>query len=105
MAEPLLTEEETTDLRWVMSDQRGRRFVRHLMVKTGLHKSATRMRANVSADERVLFNVAQQDFGRRIQAYLIEADPLAFQLMNGEAQARKLMDKGKAEESEVEDDE
>ena len=91
----LLSDEETADLRGVMATPGGRRAVRRWMAKTGIYRSAMRMRPNVLADERLLFNVAQQDFGRRIQAEVMEADPMNFQLMNSEATARKLMEREK----------
>ena len=93
MAEGNLLPEEVQLIRFVMSDARGREFVRWIMAKTGLYASSMRMRPNVRPEERVLFNVAQAEFGKRIQANVMEADPLGFQVMNGEAATRKQMEK------------
>lgn len=104
MPELILSPEEIQDLRKVMSLPEGRRMIRRWMSKTGMWRSVTRMRPNVAPDERILFNAAQQDFGHRMQAEIMAADPVGFQLMNSEAATRKAMERGDKSPGAVVDD-
>jgi hypothetical protein len=104
MPELILSPEEIQDLRKVMSLPEGRRVIRRWMAKTGMYRSAMRMRPNVAPDERLLFNAAQSDFGKRMQAEVMAADPVGFQLMNSECAAQKALAKDKDKPGTVVDD-
>ncbi len=100
-----LTEEEAADVRWAMSSEQGRRLVRRWMAKTGMYMSPFRMRPNVQPDERLVFNTAQAEIGKRIQADLLEAAPEMFHRMNSEAAARKALERiGKKDANEGNDE-
>jgi hypothetical protein len=73
----------TGDLRWVMSNKRGRRFVHSLLEQAGVY------RLSFMADPHVTsFNEGQRNLGLAVLAQLTEHAPESYALMLSEHHGR-----------------
>jgi hypothetical protein len=69
---------EVEDLKWLMKDARGRRFVARLLDKTGVHRTSFHTSGSVMA-----FNEGRRDVGLFLTGELLTHAPNAyFQLLN-----------------------
>lgn len=60
---------EVADLRWVMSDQRGRRFVWRQLAVAGIY------RPSYTGDDRTIFNEGQRNVGLHLLSAITEHCP------------------------------
>lgn len=72
--------QEQEDLKWVMSDSRGRRFMWRLLGGTGPFRNAF-----AGDDSRTCFNLGMQNVGQMLLAALHEACPEKYLQMTKEA--------------------
>ncbi len=77
-------EEETNDLRAVLSSASGRRFVWRLLERSGVFRSSF----NAVSDSYTAFNEGRRNLGLRVLNDILEADPDAFTLMQKEAKVQ-----------------
>ena len=89
---------EVEDVKRFMSDVAGRRFVYRLLSKSGLYQSVFRDRPLLTAEQRVIFNGAQRDFGQWIHDEIAACSPIDFDRMMGEERERKLLERMAAHE-------
>ena len=77
-------EEETNDLRAVLSSVSGRRFIWRLLECGGVFRSSF----NAESDSYTAFNEGRRNLGLLVLNDILEADPDAFTLMQKEAKVR-----------------
>lgn len=103
-------QEEVEDLRWIMADPRGRRFVRRVIVAAGLFESVFRFVPVLAPEQWPTFNGAIRDFGQSVSDEVMNCAPAGFQLMNSDAAVARQMEaaaaaaRAKAEEGPKEED-
>lgn len=69
---------EIEDLKWLMADPRGRRFVARLLDRAGVHRSSFNNSGSVMA-----FNEGRREMGLFLTAEVLEHTPKAYsQLLN-----------------------
>lgn len=86
-------DEELADLRWVMSDPRGRRAVRRIIRHTwagGTLLQWHRLDVGLAPEHGIWYIAGRQDVGNFLQDEAASASPQGFQLMNKEAFAAKV---------------
>lgn len=66
---------ETEDLKWVMSNKRGRRFVWRLMERTGIY------RTSFTGNSTTFFNEGQRNIGLMLVSEIHEVCPDQYTLM------------------------
>ncbi len=89
-----LREQWITDVRWVMSSEKGRRVMRAIISRSGLFESVFRQPSPmVLPEERLTFNGAWRDFGQWVHDEVAECHPAAYDLMNNEARMAKQMER------------
>jgi hypothetical protein len=107
MSDKAKREEELADLRWVMSDPRGRRAVRRIIRHTwagGTLLQWHRLDVGLAPEQGIWYIAGRQDVGNYLQDEAASASPQGFQLMNKEAFAAKVasenaeLNKGKSNE-------
>lgn len=72
--------EEIGDIRWLMSEERGRRLVWRLLAMTGVYRSSFNSSGSVMA-----FNEGQRNIGLKLVADIHEACPEQYTRMRKEA--------------------
>jgi hypothetical protein len=77
------------DLRWLMGDARGRRFVWNLLAKAGVFRSSMGASAELTA-----FNEGRRDLGLVLLADLMRLCPDQYGRMQAEAIAKQPVSKG-----------
>lgn len=90
--------ERLADVRWVMDDERGRRYVRGLLAEFGIFRSVMEQRHGVRPEENTAFNAGLQYAAQHVQREAALAHPVAMQLMNNEAYTRKLLEDAKSKQ-------
>lgn len=80
------------DLRFILSDQRGRRFLWSLMGWTGYLENPTHARGDMTHQ-----NIGRADVGRKLLADILEADEKSYLTMQAEARLRDKSDRVEAE--------
>ena len=93
-SEKEILEEQVLDMRWTISDQRGRRLLRRIIANCGVFQSAMRAREGVMPEERMVFNSAQRDIGLWLMDEAQTAAPSEFEKMNLEASLQKALERG-----------
>lgn len=69
---------EVEDLKWILADPRGRRFIARLLDRAGVHRSSFNNSGSVMA-----FNEGRREMGLFITAEVLEHAPKAYhQLLN-----------------------
>jgi hypothetical protein len=85
--------QEVEDVRRLMSDVAGRRFVYRLLSKSGLNKSVFRERPLLRQQDWPIFNGAQRDFGQWIKDEVTRCAPVEYDRMVGEERERELLER------------
>lgn len=88
MTDKAKRDEELADLRWVMSDPRGRRCVRRFIRHTwagGTLLQWHRLDVGLAPEQGIWYIAGRQDVGNFMQDEAALASPQGFQLMNKEA--------------------
>jgi hypothetical protein len=78
--EKALRRQELAELRWVLSDRRGRRFLWKHLSTCGIYTTPYH-----PSGSTVYHNVGRGDVGRELLAQILEADQAAYLLMQQEA--------------------
>lgn len=99
-------QEEVEDVRWLMSDPRGRRFVRRVIVAAGLFETVFRFVPSLPPEQWPTFNGAIRDFGQSVSDEVMNAAPAGFQLMGSDAALARQIEAAaaRAEEDSKEED-
>ncbi len=96
MNEQEIRAEQLADLRKMLGQPEGRRFILRLLNDVCcIRKSVMRSNPMAQVSERVVYNAGKQDIGKWLEDEADEAAPLALDLARGEAYARKQLEKPK----------
>ena len=92
-----------SDLSRTLETEFGKRCLWRILDQAAPFSSPTRHHDGLLPEERLLFNIGQQDFGHWLMGQIAKANPKASQLMIAEAYERKLENERKRKEEPDED--